>query len=273
MQKRKLDFKEIIDNVNYLNNASPEELVDDLEHFADKKKIQLVKEIHHTLDMPYGVINCMIVKVYKDKAGNIPVPSYFIKMQEGWMKNGITTTINAFLFTIVENGNRILNSEIIYKKRKQVETISIEDWTKHLFGKQSLKKDEFDDIVKKIKEIHQTLDMPYGVINCLIRNTVRTQKFIIPSIDYFKEEANKWLELDLATTKEAVIFVSLLEEYENWKGSFDTVGFLIETDIWEQYKSICKNVFKNEPLEELKKYIKNTVEKVKTMAQNEEDTE
>ena len=54
-----------------------------------------VSRIFNEIHMPRGVINCMIIKVMKDKSGEMPSFEYFKKVAESWLSDGILTTEDA----------------------------------------------------------------------------------------------------------------------------------------------------------------------------------
>lgn len=264
MKKNEIELEEIINLVNYLNTISVEDLIT-IFPCDDKieKKIALAYEIHYSLNLPYGVINCMLMKVLKDKGGELPNVNYFKKVQEGWLKHRITNTANACLYVITKDYAKILEQNNIFKKVKYVDSVSINDWIKVLFAKKEITEEEINNFIIDCEKIHKSLNLPYGVINCIIRNVVRTQDKI-PDVATVLEEAKKWIKLELINTQNAVIFISLLEGKTKKVKSVEEikteeVSFNVETEFWEKYKMVCKS-FNIEPEEDIKQYIKKKID-------------
>ncbi|MDE5867816.1 MAG: hypothetical protein K2H02_02620, partial [Anaeroplasmataceae bacterium] len=90
-----VDGKELID---YLDQASPSEILKSMMPNFPPKYLSTIQDIYANIDLPRGVLNCMIIKVLKDKSGELPTLSYFKKMSETWIENNVFTTSDAVKF-------------------------------------------------------------------------------------------------------------------------------------------------------------------------------
>ncbi len=68
------------------------------------KYLNTVQEIYANIDLPRGVLNCMIVKVLKEKSGELPSLAYFKKMSETWISSCIFTTSDAIKYSTTFEG-------------------------------------------------------------------------------------------------------------------------------------------------------------------------
>ena len=91
--------------------------------------IGTINEVYQVLEntLPRGVINCMIIKVLRDKGGDLPQVTYFEKVADSWISDSVLSTKDAvkYLTTIKErksynkkdddftSGN---NSEIVWEE-------------------------------------------------------------------------------------------------------------------------------------------------------------
>ena len=83
------------DLISFLDTASPEELIDSIVPDFPPSYLDTIIEIYQNISLPRGVLNCMIIKVLKDKSGEMPKLNYFKKVSESWIKDNIFTTIDA----------------------------------------------------------------------------------------------------------------------------------------------------------------------------------
>lgn len=90
-----VDSKEIID---FLDQASPSEILKSMMPNFPPKYLSTIQDIYANIDLPRGVLNCMIIKVLKDKSGELPSLAYFKKMSETWIENNVFSTSDAIKF-------------------------------------------------------------------------------------------------------------------------------------------------------------------------------
>ena len=90
--------------INYLDNASPANILDDLIPNYPIKYLETINEIINNIELPKGVLNCMIMKIIKEKSGELPTFNYFKKVSESWIKDNVFSTIDAikYITTLVE---------------------------------------------------------------------------------------------------------------------------------------------------------------------------
>ena len=60
--------------------------------------LDTVLDIYQNISLPRGVLNCMILKVVKDKSGELPKLNYFKKVSESWIKDNIFSTKDAIKY-------------------------------------------------------------------------------------------------------------------------------------------------------------------------------
>ena len=60
----------------------------------------------------------MIIKVIKEKSGELPSLSYFRKMSETWISNNIFTTSDAIRYSTTFEGAKVSNTKIVESKYK-----------------------------------------------------------------------------------------------------------------------------------------------------------
>ena len=96
------------DLINYLENASPSIMLEDLITNYPVKYLDIVNEIISNINLPKGVLNCMIMKVIKEKSGELPAFNYFKKVSESWSKDNVFSTIDAikYITTLVESDKK-----------------------------------------------------------------------------------------------------------------------------------------------------------------------
>ena len=92
--------------VSYLENTSPSILLEDVVPNYPQKYLQTVNDIYSNIELPRGVLNCMILKILKDKSGELPALTYFKRVSESWIKDNVFTTIDAIKYvTTLNDGN------------------------------------------------------------------------------------------------------------------------------------------------------------------------
>ena len=94
--------------INYLENASPSIILEDLIPNYPVNYLDIVNEIISNINLPKGVLNCMIMKVIKEKSGELPAFNYFKKVSESWIKDNVFSTIDAikYITTLVESDKK-----------------------------------------------------------------------------------------------------------------------------------------------------------------------
>lgn len=85
------------DLCQYLENVSPKQLLEDIIPNYPEKYLNTLNDVYATLEFPRGVINCMVLKILKDK-NELPTLNYFKKMASSWSENNIFTTEDAIKF-------------------------------------------------------------------------------------------------------------------------------------------------------------------------------
>ena len=85
------------DLCEYLDNVTATALLEDVMPDYPIKYLDRLNDIYAGLEFPRGVINCMVLKVIKDK-GELPTLNYFKKMSGTWSENNIFTTQDAIKF-------------------------------------------------------------------------------------------------------------------------------------------------------------------------------
>ncbi|MBE6137377.1 MAG: hypothetical protein E7176_03175 [Erysipelotrichaceae bacterium] len=87
----------------YLETTSPSSLLDDIVPNYPEKYLQIINDVYANIDLPRGVLNCMIMKVLKDKSGELPNLNYFKKASESWIKANVFTTADAIKYVTTLN--------------------------------------------------------------------------------------------------------------------------------------------------------------------------
>lgn len=87
----------------YLEKTSANVLLDDIVPNYPEKYLQTINDIYANIELPRGVLNCMIIKVLKEKGGDLPSLNYFKKMSETWIKDNVFTTVDAIKYVTTFN--------------------------------------------------------------------------------------------------------------------------------------------------------------------------
>lgn len=95
---KETESKEDIDLVNYLDNVSPHDLLDSMIPNYPLDYLSTINEIHSNINLPRGVLNCMIIKVLRDKSGELPKYKYFERVAESWIKDNVFSTLDAIKY-------------------------------------------------------------------------------------------------------------------------------------------------------------------------------
>ena len=86
------------DLISFIENASPDEFLESIVPNYPSSYLDIIIEIYQNIALPRGVLNCMIMKVVKDKSGELPKLNYFKKVSESWIKDNIFTTADAIKY-------------------------------------------------------------------------------------------------------------------------------------------------------------------------------
>ncbi len=86
------------DIISYLDNVSPVDLLDANLNQYPAEYIDTINQIYSEIDLPRGVLNCMIIKVLKDKSGELPRIAYFKKVAGTWMSANVFSTEDAIKY-------------------------------------------------------------------------------------------------------------------------------------------------------------------------------
>lgn len=109
------------DLASYLENTSPSELLEDAIGDYPSRYLDTINNIYTTINLPRGVLNSMIIKIIKDKAGELPNLAYFKKVADSWIADGILSTKDAIRYVtsgkIEEKEEKTLEDEGIIIKR------------------------------------------------------------------------------------------------------------------------------------------------------------
>lgn len=111
----KSDFdSEFNDFEEYLNRVSPTVLLEEIIPNYPAQYLDTVLKIYEEIDLPRGVLNCMILKVLKDKGGDLPTLNYFKKVAESWVKDNVFSTHDAITYvtTLKKNDNDYVTTTI-----------------------------------------------------------------------------------------------------------------------------------------------------------------
>lgn len=101
------------DLVQYLDKVSPVDLLDSNLNNYPIEYLDTINQIYTEIDLPRGVLNCMILKILKDKGGDLPKLSYFKKVSESWIKDNVFSTLDAITYTtnLKSNNTNSSNSD------------------------------------------------------------------------------------------------------------------------------------------------------------------
>ncbi len=98
------------DFIDYLDNTPASEILEELVPNFPASYLNTINDIYSNIDLPRGVLNCMIIKVLKEKSGELPSLAYFKKVSESWIKDSVFTTIDAIKYvTKFEDKNNNYN--------------------------------------------------------------------------------------------------------------------------------------------------------------------
>ena len=81
-----------------MDNISPSEFLEDIIPNYPPKYLETINDIYINIGLPRGVINCMIMKVVKEKGGELPTLKYFQRVSESWIKDNIFSTADAIKY-------------------------------------------------------------------------------------------------------------------------------------------------------------------------------
>ena len=86
------------DFIDYLDNTPASEILEELVPNFPASYLNTINDIYSNIDLPRGVLNCMIIKIIKEKSGELPSLAYFKKVSESWIKDSVFTTIDAMKY-------------------------------------------------------------------------------------------------------------------------------------------------------------------------------
>lgn len=104
---------ESVELIDYLENTPASELLENLMPNFPANYLNTINEIYANIDLPRGVLNCMIIRVLKEKSGELPNLLYFKKVSESWIKDNVFTTTDAIKYT----------TRLIEKKKEEKDDI------------------------------------------------------------------------------------------------------------------------------------------------------
>lgn len=85
---------------NYFNEITPYEIIFHMTNKWNYDVLLTIDEIFSQIDLPKGVLNCMIIFILKKNNKILPPVSYFKKVSETWKKDNIFSTEDALYYTI-----------------------------------------------------------------------------------------------------------------------------------------------------------------------------
>lgn len=94
-EEENIDGKDLIE---YLETTPASELLMNVMPNYPESHLLIVNEIYANIDLPRGVLNCMILKVLREKSGELPTLAYFRKMSETWISANVLTTADAIKY-------------------------------------------------------------------------------------------------------------------------------------------------------------------------------
>ena len=99
---------------NWLENVSPRKLLSTVSPNYPSEYLDRINDIYQALadKLPTVVINCMIFKTVRDKGGDLPTVSYFIKVAEAWLSDSVLSTKDAIKYITS------VKEKTIYKKKE-----------------------------------------------------------------------------------------------------------------------------------------------------------
>ncbi len=98
------------DLCDYLNNVTAADLLEGAMPNYPEKYLKTLNDVYAEIMLPRGVINCMVLKIIKDK-GELPTLNYFKKMALSWSENNIYTTEDAIKFVTNAKLEQEVNDE------------------------------------------------------------------------------------------------------------------------------------------------------------------
>ena len=110
-----VESRELID---YLDNTPASEILENLMPNFPAKYLNTINDIYANIDLPRGVLNCMIIRVLKEKSGELPTLAYFMKVSESWIKDNVFTTVDAIKYStkfVEKQGKETSSSQSKYK--------------------------------------------------------------------------------------------------------------------------------------------------------------
>lgn len=88
-----------VELIDYLDNAPASDILEGIMPNFPPKYLSIINEIYANIDLPRGVLNCMIIRVLKDKSGELPNLTYFKKVSESWIKDSVFSTADAIKYS------------------------------------------------------------------------------------------------------------------------------------------------------------------------------
>lgn len=105
-----------VDLIEYLDNTPASEILENLMPNFPPKYLITINEIYANIDLPRGVLNCMIIRIMKEKSGELPTLAYFKKVSESWIRDNVFTTVDAIKYvTKFDKEEKISTVEPKYK--------------------------------------------------------------------------------------------------------------------------------------------------------------
>ena len=101
---------ESADLIEYLETTPACEILNNLMPEYPDKYLSTINDIYSNIDLPKGVLNCMIIKVIKEKSGDLPGLTYFKRMSETWISNNVFTTTDAIRYSTTFEGGKTQES-------------------------------------------------------------------------------------------------------------------------------------------------------------------
>lgn len=93
--------------ISYLENTPSAVLLEDVIPNYPERYLKTIEEVYANIELPRGVLNCMILKVIRDKGGELPTLNYFKKMSQSWITDNIFSTQDAIKYVTTLNEKNI----------------------------------------------------------------------------------------------------------------------------------------------------------------------
>ncbi len=93
--------------ISYLENTPSAVLLEDVIPNYPERYLKTIEEVYANIELPRGVLNCMILKVIRDKGGELPTLNYFKKMSQSWITDNIFSTQDAIKYVTTLNDKNI----------------------------------------------------------------------------------------------------------------------------------------------------------------------